>query len=236
MKRLLMMVFVASALLGANAQEQPGSFSVTPQVGVTLADLTHFDWAEGIPLIDYTGSLHSRYKAGFLGGAQVEYQVTPVLSASAGLVYSLMGTRYADFMVDNGDGTAMGVSDMHVDLHYLNVPLMLNAYVAQGLALKAGLEVGILLDGRMKSDETSVTIDPENGAKTYGIVTEVNEKWKNMKGVALSLPVGVSYEYERVVLDARYHLGLTKVCEGFDWRNSAFTITVGYKINLNGNQ
>ena len=48
----------------------------------------------------------------------------------------------------------------------------------------------------------------------------------------LSIPVGLSYEFEQVVLDARYHLGLTKVSEGFDWRNSAFTFTVGYRFGL----
>lgn len=232
MNRLLFSIMAFLACAGLSAQEKPGTFSVVPRVGVTVADLTHFDWAKDVPLVDHQGSLSSRFKAGAVAGAQVDYQVTDVVSASAGVNYALLGTRYPDFMVDNGDGTAEGVADMHMDLHYLQVPLLLNAYVLQGLALKAGVQVGFLLDARMKTDVTPVTIDAETGAKTYGETMDSNAKWEDMKTIDLSIPVGLSYEFEQVVLDARYNLGLTKVCEGFDWRNSYFTFTVGYRFEL----
>ncbi len=232
MKRLFLICLTSLLCSLAQAQEKPGTFSIIPRVGVTVADLTNFDWAKGIPLVDHQGSLSSSFKAGAVAGAQVDYQVSDVISASAGVQYALLGTRYADFMVDNGDGTAEGVSDMHVDLHYLQVPLLLNAYVMPGLALKAGVQVGFLLNGKIKDEVTPVTIDAESGAKTYGDIVEVDEKWEDMKTIDLSIPVGLSYEFEQVVLDARYHLGLTKVSEGFDWRNSAFTFTVGYRFGL----
>ena len=50
------------------------------------------------------------------------------------------------------------------------------------------------------------------------------------KSVMLALPVGVSCEYEQVVLDARYHLPLTKAMETIDTRNRLFTLTVGYRF------
>ena len=50
------------------------------------------------------------------------------------------------------------------------------------------------------------------------------------KSVMFALPVGVSYEYEQVVLDARYHFPLTKAMETIDTRNRLFTLTVGYRF------
>ena len=48
----------------------------------------------------------------------------------------------------------------------------------------------------------------------------------------LSIPVGLSYEYNRVTLDARYNIGLTKLYSGIDdsSRNSVITVTLGYKL------
>ena len=51
----------------------------------------------------------------------------------------------------------------------------------------------------------------------------------------VSIPVGISYEYLNVVLDARYHFGLTKLYKDESWpteKNKVFTFTVGYKFNL----
>ena len=54
------------------------------------------------------------------------------------------------------------------------------------------------------------------------------------KKVNVSIPVGLSYEYMNVILDARYHIGLTKVnkVDGRDSKNKVFTFTVGYRFAL----
>ena len=52
----------------------------------------------------------------------------------------------------------------------------------------------------------------------------------DVKGFALSIPVGLSYEFSNVVLDARYNLGLTKAIKDADSKHSYFTITLGYRI------
>ena len=46
------------------------------------------------------------------------------------------------------------------------------------------------------------------------------------------IPVGLSYEYKNIVLDARYNFGLIKVFKGLDLtsRNSLITLTLGYKL------
>ena len=50
---------------------------------------------------------------------------------------------------------------------------------------------------------------------------------------AFDIPVGASYEYHNIILDARYHFALNKYFkEVMDMRNSYLTITLGYKFNM----
>lgn len=46
--------------------------------------------------------------------------------------------------------------------------------------------------------------------------------------------MGVSYEFSNVVIDARYHLGLTKINKEGDksMKNSVFMLTFGYKFDI----
>ena len=55
------------------------------------------------------------------------------------------------------------------------------------------------------------------------------------KSVVLGIPVGLSYEYKGITLDARYYLGLTRMDDAEDdapARNRCISITVGYKFRL----
>ena len=93
---------------------------------------------------------------------------------------------------------------------YLNIPVLANVYVVPGLAVKLGVQPGFMID---KDDAEDVnTFD-------------------------LSIPVGLSYEYNNFVLDGRYNWGVTKInkhsVKGLDdTRNSVFQITLGYKFSL----
>ena len=52
--------------------------------------------------------------------------------------------------------------------------------------------------------------------------------------VNFSIPVGLAYEYHNVALDVRYNIGITSVYKAPSdkIRNSTFTFTLGYGINL----
>ena len=45
-----------------------------------------------------------------------------------------------------------------------------------------------------------------------------------------SVPVGVSYEFNSFVFDARYNIGISKVAKDDDGSFNALTFTVGYKF------
>ena len=109
---------------------------------------------------------------------------------------------------------------------------MFNCYVARGFALKAGVQVGFLLDGKIKYEETPFTVN-EDGSKEYGDTEAYNNDFAG-NTVDLSIPVGASYEYMNVILDARYNFGLTNIykIDAMKSKNRFFTITVGYRFNL----
>lgn len=97
---------------------------------------------------------------------------------------------------------------------------MANVYVVPGLAVKVGVQPGFNVNSKGKAVATTIA---GSGDKTVDL---------DAKSVDFSIPVGLSYEYKGVVLDARYNWGVTKVWDNSDAKNSVFQITLGYKFEL----
>lgn len=95
--------------------------------------------------------------------------------------------------------------DFNTNIHYLNFPLMANLYVGSGFAFRAGVQMGVKLD-------------EENRAL--------------FKSVDVSIPFGVSYEYKKFILGARYNLGITNISKFKEWKNKneVFVIDLGFRI------
>ena len=76
--------------------------------------------------------------------------------------------------------------------------------------------------------------DGKGGIKyDKNVVSEGDAKhW--YKKTAFAIPVGISYEYENVMLMARYNFGLSNVYNHDlgDSKNKIITVSVGYKFNL----
>ena len=192
MKKFLVMAAMVLSSVGAFAQYSAGDITIQPKVGLNVSSTTS-DAAE--------------YKAGFVGGAELEYHASPMLGISAGVLYSMQGAKVKD-------------SDVKMNLNYINIPILANVYVANGLALKAGIQPAFNVSNKVKADGISVDYDkyaPEEG---------------KIKSFDFAIPVGLSYEYMNVCLDARYNIGLTKLADAGDAKNSVFQITLGYKFAL----
>lgn len=232
MKIVIMMVLLL-AVVGAKAQEVEnpvGRFSVIPRIGVSLAN-----WS-GLVLEPEEGiSLKPKYQAGFMGGADVEYRIDKGLGITLGAYYARQGMRFPDCeLTENAEkGEYTGIKNHHVNLDYIQVPLMLKAYLVEGLSVNAGVQVGFLCgDGKVKREETDIQKD-KNGSVTYKNMQETEALWPAKK-VDVAIPLGLSYEYMNVILDARYNVSLTKAGKG-DWdncKNKALTFTVGYRFTL----
>lgn len=146
------------------------------------------------------------YRAGFAVGVEGEYHVSPLVGISVGALYSQEGVK----------GDIEGV-DTKITLDYINVPILANFYVAKGLALKAGVQPGFNVRKSVKTGD--VTVDLENHDNL-------------VKTVDFSIPVGLSYEYQNICLDARYNIGVTNLAKEVEGKGSVFQITLGYKFAL----
>ena len=240
-KNIAIVMMLLLSAMGAMAQggENPvGKFSVIPRVGVAIANLS--DNSIYLPT-ENNREVKSKSQAGFSGGLDVEYRATDYLGVSLGAYYARQGARWGDYEMavqgdagNNGIKKYTGVKDHHLNLDYVQVPLMLKAYVAPQFAIMAGAQVGFLCgDGKMLSEETDLEKDHKTGSTLYKESRDVESTYAAKK-VNVSIPVGLSYEYMNVILDARYHIGLTKVnkVDAGDSKNKLFTFTVGYRFAL----
>jgi hypothetical protein len=157
---------------------------------------------------------YNKMKFGYNFGMEMEYQITDIFSLSAALMYSDQGAK------DDETGT-----DEILDIDFVNVPIMLNCYVVPGLAVKAGVQPAFRTKTTVKYDGMKMDVDWL--LKQYGTDTEMNK-------FMLSVPVGLSYEYNHFVLDARYNIGVTDLFKGEGiMRNNVIQLTLGYKFEAN---
>lgn len=199
---------VAAMLVGiftsSFAQQAVGSWTLQPKAGMNIANMTKSD---------------GNAKVGFVGGAEVEYQASSLVSVSLGALYSQQGTK------GSGDGM-----NEQIKMDYINIPVLANVYVAKGLAVKLGLQPGFKMSAKAKTmgEGVSASVDLEK------VLEAVEVESYSIPSFSLSLPVGLSYEYKNVVLDARYNLGLTKALQvnKDKSRHNFFQITLGYKFAL----
>lgn len=125
MKKIFAMAAALIASASMFAQTEVGTFSITPKVGVNLANLTKVDDA--------------KMRVGLAAGAEAGYQATEDLAITVGALYSQQGAK----LKENGL-TITGKFD------YLNIPVLANYYVAPGLAVKLGVQPGFLLSAKHK--------------------------------------------------------------------------------------
>lgn len=161
----------------------------------------------GVNIANITDAVGADPRIGLAAGAEFEYGITDNIGLSAGVLYSMQGAKASEESVD-----------YTLKLDYLNVPILANFYVAKGLALKLGVQPGFKLSSKVKGEASGVTAE-----------LEVED---GVKSIDLSIPVGLSYQYQNIVFDARYNWGVTKIIDDADSKNSVFQITVGYKFSL----
>ena len=161
----------------------------------------------GLNIANFTDADDADARVGFVAGAELEYQASDIFSLSAGALYSQQGCK----------GKEAGVT-LTQKLDYINVPIMANVYVAPGFAVKLGVQPGFKVNAEAEAKNGSNRIAAGNSSQ--------------FNSVDFSIPVGVSYEFSNVVLDARYNWGLTKTFKDLDNKNTVFQFTVGYKFAL----
>ena len=227
MKRIITLAFLSAISLASFAQSKVGTWSVIPHVGVSIASLTH---QSGGTVVGDNQSQEVKPQArpGFTGGVDVMYQVSDNVGLSLGLSYVQAGCKYKD-IDDNG----VTWHDHYDRMDYISVPLLGHSYIAPGLSINVGVAPSFLIYGKYHAGLQTYDLDTD-GHRTNVKEAEIDQDIKKgLHKFALSIPVGVSYEYENVVLDARYNVGVHNTYKyGLTARNKVFEVSVGYKFDL----
>ncbi|GAA4952274.1 porin family protein [Algibacter agarivorans] len=150
---------------------------------------------------DETGGVKA--KTSFHVGAVAEIAISDVFSVQPELLFSAQGAKE-----DGGDGEFKS--------NYINLPIMAKYYVAEGLSVEAGPQVGLL-----------ISAEDEDG----------DDFKDEMSGIDFGLNLGVGYKMESGLnFAARYNLGLSNIWDydgigDFSQQNAVFQISVGYFFN-----
>ena len=207
MKTSLIAATFVCCMTYALAQNPKGQCSVRPMAGINIAS--------------FSGNVADLYypKVRLTGGIEVTDDVAKnytvfQTSGNYELIVSVDGNVYSD---------------------YINFPLLANIYIPQleGLALKVGVQWGALVNDKLKAHMEGVLI--QNGNHLELPFSLDTERSNIIKSADFGIPVGLSYEYKNVVLDARYYFGLTKVDATVDnenVRNRYLSFTLGYRLHL----
>ena len=158
----------------------------------------------GLNIVSWRGDSYQQDSYARLSfGVEGQYAVTDKFGISAGLMYSQQGNNSMVYNLQPANGNMYRYK---FKMDYLNIPILANYYLFKGLAIKAGIQPGFKIHDNISSSMTH--------------------------SFDLSIPVGLSYEYKNVCLDARYNYGLTNFEKGYNQKNSVFQITLGYKFKL----
>lgn len=168
----------------------------------------------GVSLSDLRGYPEANMKVNFTYGVDADYFVTDDFCLGVGLLFTNQGAKFHD---PTGDYT--------FDIYYAAIPLTASYYVLPGLAVRTGVQPA--WRANTKISERGETIDFDRA-----LMFLFKDDDLRVNRVDIAIPIGLSYEFKGVTLDARYNFGLVKVFRGSDEsiHNNSFVATLGYKF------
>lgn len=189
MKKLVTMTIIFGISMMVNAQDV--KFGL--KGGVNFASIS----GKGVDKV--------KTKTAFHVGILSEIPITDKFSFQPELLYSVQGIKEND-------------NNAELKLDYFQIPLMGKYYVAEGLSVQAGPQIGLLISAKAK-----VAGEGEDDIKDL------------MKKTDFGLNFGLGYKLDNGLnFDARYNLGLSKIFKkdyylgDIKAYNSVIQISIGY--------
>jgi hypothetical protein len=220
MKKLFLTVFSLIAFI-ASAQD----FSFGIKAGANFAaigksDEPLFDPADAfdVPELNFVSSSggDNGGLTAIYFGVYAEIPVSEVFSIQPELLYSRQGgTQDGSLVFQEGNVNY----ESTFNLSYLTVPVMAKFYVAKGLSLEAGPQIGFLL-------KSEVDIEVNNALFASSTTEDVKDFTKSND---FAFNIGAGYQLNSGLnFNLRYNIGLTDAYEDIDAKNSVFQVGVGY--------
>lgn len=161
-------------------------------------------------------------KTGFIFGFFYRFDLNNNLALQPEVYYSMKGTQAS------GSGVIYGLGysyDLSIEINYLEVPVLLKYKILPKGNYTPSLFAGPYIAFQM-SAKASATVEVEGVTQTEETVMD------EVKRIDLGITVGGSLDIKvgsgSIVLDLRYSLGLTKIADDSDAKNSSFTLMLGY--------
>ena len=151
MKKMMMIAAMMVATVAAKAQFEPGTFTLQPKVGVTLATISSDD---------------SKFKFGMAAGIEGQYQLNNWFGLSAAVMYSQQGFKAKDI-------------DLKRNLEYINIPVMAKFYVTKGLSLNVGVQPGFMTKAKAKGEGRNVDVKSNCNKVDFSIPMSVAYEFEN---------------------------------------------------------
>ena len=148
MKKLVLLLTLTMVSLTVSAQREPYSVSLRTFAGVNFTNINKVS-TEFTP----------KSKAGFLIGAELEYQMDRTFAISGGLNYRQQGFK---------------AGGENIGLDYLTLPILFHAYFLHGFGLHAGIQAGVnIKDHKLVEDNVSKL--------NAGVLTGISYEYKNIE-------------------------------------------------------
>ena len=229
MKKVFLSMMVLTLALQGWAQEDH-KLTVIPKVGINWSTTSLDTWISQ----ESIGKPDVQALIGPAAGIEVEYQFSELISASVGALYSMQGRKYDDTPArkqawEQGYLELKNIKDATVNTerhHFINFPVTANFHVAPGLAVRTGLQIGLMFY-KTGTWDWPYDSDPNTGGK--------HDIGSSPKKFDLSIPIGVSYTLKNnLQFDLRYNHGLTNISSynnSIKEKSRVIQLTVGYRLD-----
>ena len=208
-KLILSTALFISGLALVNAQSDSKDVQLGIKGGLNSSTISGDDF----------GDLDSR--TSFNAGLVAEIPLTERLSFQPEVLYSGQGFDVREIDQDNILDTD---ENIEYQLDYIQVPLLLKAYIVKGLSVEAGPQFGFKIheefDYQPNSDGGDIEIDSDD---SY------------VKDFDTSIALGAAYKFDNgFFLSGRYNLGVTDIFEdgtpfeGVDAKNNVWQFGIGF--------
>jgi len=254
-KTAILLAAMLLTSLTANSQNKVGAYSFKPYAGITLSKIAGNE---------YSGDFDPRI--GLTVGFEGEYSVSHSFGITYGIAYSQKGAKdafsrtikspyritYSSGAVTEGISEIESSRDGTIRCDYVDIPVMAKLYICPGVAISAGVQIGILVDDKITGKAVYDNLISEGGfafgplyyniSSPYNSSVEVNyddpasADYKIeyfAKQFDAGIPVGISLEYRNICLDARYYAGLFNILKGSylgEAYNRSLSVTLAYRF------
>lgn len=266
MKKLYTFLLITFNALVLYAQPKTRTLSITPRIGTTLSEPTGtaeailYEYAVkykfsgtipgDLPLGDNLVALYAPHrKVGLTAGVELQYQVNPIFACVAGLDFAQLKSS-----VDVSDEKSTCRFQLHSitnSINYLQLPLTAKLYLHKCFAVQSGLQFNWKLKSNVdvdcvnygehiKTEGEYVLMKETNDAKYFGKMHVPH--MHDISRLGVSLPMGLSFEFNNVCIDASYNISITRSAKGRfyseqrEYRNSTIMLTLGYRFPLSKKQ